>query len=183
MPDRPDLIKKWTQGQRARQRELASESLDIDPRLEIGLNMPYTNTIMKSQAYEEKLNRLRKERGNGDFSGWKSEVEENRRRMLALDDGSTQGRSLRDSTLRQQSVASSTSKPSTTLRASSASTADGFAPKRPPSSSSSRSGLPRPPSSSSSRSGLPRPPRPLSLSARSESTGSSAASATAKLKK
>jgi hypothetical protein len=140
MPDRPDLMKKWKARQKIRRRELASDSLDIDPRLEIGVNMPYTNTILKSQAYEEKLEK-RQARGFADFAGWKDEIEENRQRMLALDEGipdSARGRSLRESTIRQQSVVSSSSRQSSmTLVPSSASVAGRQTPKPPPSTSTS----------------------------------------------
>lgn len=164
MPDRPDLMKTWKQRQRARRWELASESLDIDPRLEIGVNMPYTNTILRSQAYEEKLDKRRNKRGYGDFVGWDIEVEENRRRMLALDDGNTgnaKRRSLRDSTIRQQTVSSKQS--STNLRTSSISTVDRLTPK------------PQPSPTTSSSSSLARPPRPLPQSARSENSNSGSA--------
>jgi hypothetical protein len=104
--DGKDLVRPWKQRQAKRRRKLAISSCDIDIRDFRGVNAVHTNTILTSQAFEEKTQQ-RKNMGTADWAKWDDEVEDIVREARIECGADGNARNLRGSTVRQQSASAS----------------------------------------------------------------------------
>jgi hypothetical protein len=167
--DGKDLVRPWKQRQAKRRRKLAISSCDIDIRDFRGVNAVHTNTILASQAFEEKTQQ-RKKTGAADWAKWDDEVEDIAREARIECGADGNARNLRGSTVRQQSAsASGPSQPSSRGKTSSPSGLFRNADPPKAGSSSNQSAVATSPSVASLPSFLVRP-APRALPKRAQST-------------